>query len=328
MKTRHLTVIAVTFLSVLTIALADTVDVREWLVPWAGSGPTSPVVDARGRVWFVGTEEDYIANFSPDTAEFNRYDLRKGTEPVHLLTGANRTLWYASHRRRLIGSLDPSTGRVTEFDMPSRKAKDLRSMTFDNDGNIWFTAEDGGMVGRLEVSSGEIDLIELPGGRSKPFGIAVNRYNEPWVTGPESASLYLIDPVHMTAIGVPLPSEDASPHRIVITSDDLVWYTDPASGTLGRYNPVIGEFVEWTTPGGAEGRPLALTVDRYDRLWIIETGRVPNRLIGFDTRLTSFLTITDIPSGAGSISQLYYHEPAGEVWFGTETNYVGRAVIH
>jgi virginiamycin B lyase len=316
------------FLSALTIAFADTVDVREWLVPWPDSAPTTPVVDVGGRIWFVGSEDDYVANFSPDTAEFNRYDLRKGTEPVHLLVNANRELWFASHRRRMIGRLDPSTGRVTEFDMPNRKAKELRSMTFDRDGNIWFTAEGGDMVGRLRVDSGDIDLIELPGGRSRPFGIAINRYNEAWVAGPDSASLYLVDPVDLTAVDVPLPNEDASPHRIAITSDDLVWYTDTASGTLGRYNPAIGEFVEWTMPGGPESRPLALAVDRYDRLWIIETGRVPNRLIGFDARLTNFLTVTDIPSGAGSIGDLYYHEPAGEIWFGTATNYVGRAVIH
>ena len=328
MKTRHLTIIAATFLSALTIALADTVDVREWLVPWPDSAPSSAVVDERGRVWFVGAEDDYIANFSPNSADFNRYDLRKGTEPVHLLPGANRSLWFASQRRRMIGRLDPSTGRVTEFDMPSRKAKDIRSLAFDRDGNIWFTAEGGDMVGRLQVDSGDIELVELPGSRSRPFGIAVNQYNEAWVTGPGSASLYLVDPVRMTAVDIPLPNEDASPQRIAITSDDLVWYTDTASGALGRYNPALGEFVEWTMPGGSESMPLAMTVDRYDRLWIVETGRIPNRLIGFDTRLTSFLTVTDIPSGAGSVSHLYYHEPSGEVWFGTATNYVGRAVIH
>ena len=51
-------------------------------------------------------------------------------------------------------------------------------------------------------------------------------------------------------------------------------------------------------------------------------------MVEFDTGSGSFLTETDIPSGAGSVSHLFYHEPLGEVWFGTETNYIGRARVH
>ena len=31
---------------------------------------------------------------------------------------------------------------------------------------------------------------------------------------------------------------------------------------------------------------------------------------------------------AGSVRHMYYFQPAGEVWFGTDTNYVGRAKVH
>jgi virginiamycin B lyase len=71
-----------------------------------------------------------------------------------------------------------------------------------------------------------------------------------------------------------------------------------------------------------------MAVDRNDRIWIVETGLMPNRLVGFDPAIGAFLTETDIPSGAGSISHLHYHEPAGEIWFGTASNYVGRAIVH
>jgi hypothetical protein len=64
---------------------ADTVDIREWLVPWEKSEPTDAWVGTRGRVWFVASEGDFIANFSQQTAEFNRYDLPRGTAPVALL---------------------------------------------------------------------------------------------------------------------------------------------------------------------------------------------------------------------------------------------------
>jgi virginiamycin B lyase len=81
-------------------------------------------------------------------------------------------------------------------------------------------------------------------------------------------------------------------------------------------------------PGGEDSRPFGMAVDRNDRIWIVETGSTPNRLVGFDSGLGTFLTETDIPSGAGSVSHLHYAEAAGEIWFGTGTNYVGRARVH
>jgi virginiamycin B lyase len=71
-----------------------------------------------------------------------------------------------------------------------------------------------------------------------------------------------------------------------------------------------------------------MTVDKSDRLWIVETGVSPNRFIGFDTRSEMFFSETAIPSGAGSVRHMYYFEPADEVWFGTDTNTIGRARVH
>ena len=64
------------------------------------------------------------------------------------------------------------------------------------------------------------------------------------------------------------------------------------------------------------------------RRWIVETGRDPNRLIGFDTASQTFVSETGIPSGAGSVSDMFYDETSGEIWFGTRSNYIGRAKVH
>jgi virginiamycin B lyase len=309
-------------------AVADTADVREWLVPWANSSPTDPYVDARGRVWFVGARGDYIANFSSDDGEFNRYDLRDGTAPSALLVSADRQLWFASRKRRHIGVMNPSTGRVTLYDMPDRKAREPRSLAFDDSGDIWFTAENSQFIGRLRVADGEIELVELPGRKPRPFGIAVAQDGQIWVAASGRNALFRIEPTSLTVTSHDVPDRDARPHRIGITSDGSVWYTDRARGLLGRLSPDLGQFTEWPMPGGPDSEPLAMAVDRYDRLWIVETGRDPNRLIGFDPASGVFLTTTDIPSGAGSVSHLHYSEASGEVWFGTETNYLGRAVVH
>lgn len=309
-------------------AAADTVDIREWLVPWQKTVPTDAWVDARGRVWFVGSKGDYIANFSQQTNEFNRYDLRKGTGPAALLVDDDRNLWFASNRRRFIGILSPGTGRITEVEMPDRKAKELRSLTFDRNGDVWFTAEDGNFIGRVHVADNEVSLIPIATGNARPFGIAISSTNEPWVAASGRNLLLRVDPATLSIEEIEMPGENSRPRRIVITSDDQVWYADHDRGLLGRYDPERRQFTEWSMPGGEDSRPYGMAVDRNDRIWIVETGSVPNRLVGFDTGIGSFLTETEIPSGAGSVSHLHYVEAAGEIWFGTETNYIGRAIVH
>ena len=59
-------------------ATAQTIEIREWLVPWSNSRPRDPFVDTSGRVWFVGQKEHYIGNLNPETGKFDRYDLDAG----------------------------------------------------------------------------------------------------------------------------------------------------------------------------------------------------------------------------------------------------------
>jgi virginiamycin B lyase len=81
-------------------------------------------------------------------------------------------------------------------------------------------------------------------------------------------------------------------------------------------------------PGGADSRPYGMAVDRSDTIWIVETGISPNRFVGFDAATEEFVNMTDIPSGGGAVRHMDYFAPAGEIWFGTDTNYIGRAKVH
>ncbi len=68
-----------------------------------------------------------------------------------------------------------------------------------------------------------------------------------------------------------------------------------------------------------------MAVDAQDRLWIVESGSDPNQLVGFDPASESFIGATPIPSGAGTVRHMYYHQPTNSIWFGTDANTVGQA---
>jgi virginiamycin B lyase len=212
--------------------------------------------------------------------------------------------------------------------MPDRKAKDPHTLVFDSAGDIWFTVQKGNFVGMLLTRSNEVVLLPLATRKSRPDGIVVNSRDEPWAVLTGSNKLLRVDRATMSLEEINLPNEASRPRRLVTTSDNTVWYTDFALGVLGRYDPGTAAFTEWSMPGGVDSKPLAMAVDRNDRIWIVETGVSPSRIVGFDAASGTFLTETDIPSGAGLVRHLFYYEPAGEIWFGTDSNYIGRAKVH
>ena len=70
-----------------------------------------------------------------------------------------------------------------------------------------------------------------------------------------------------------------------------------------------------------------MAVDAEDRLYFVESGIRPNRFVGFDPATEDFFAMSEIDSGGGTVRHMYYHPPTGDIWFGTDTNNIGRARI-
>ncbi len=309
------------------LALTDTLVITEWEVPWERSRPRDPIVDADGKEWFVGQRGNYIAVLDPGTGEFRRYEIPEGTLPHNILVGPGGYLWYAGNGDAHIGRLDPRTGEIERFDMPDSAARDPHTLQFASDGTLWFTVQGGNMIGRLEPETGNVALVKSPIQRSRPYGIVVDDSSRPWIVLFGTNHVATVDPKSMALKLHPLPWEDARPRRLQLTSDGMIWYVDYARGTLGQLDPNSGNVSEWQTPGGSDSRPYAMAIDDHERLWFVETGLDPNRFVGFDPASGEFFNVTAIPSGAGSVRHMVFYAPTRTVWFGTDANTIGRAVI-
>ncbi|MDQ3699048.1 MAG: lyase [Gemmatimonadota bacterium] len=309
-------------------AAPDTVSISEWTVPWEKSRPRDPYVDGQGRVWFVGQAGNYIAYLDPKSGEFKRYEIEAGTHPHNLIIDAQGAVWYAGNRNAHIGKLDPATGKITKFAMPDTAARDPHTLVFDRAGDIWFTVQGGNFVGKLATKSGQVQLVKVPTARARPYGIVVDSKNRPWFNEFGTNKIATIDPATMALKEYPLPHEATRGRRIGITSDDKVWYVDYSRGYLARLDPATGKVDEWPTPSGARSLPYAMTVDDRDRIWYVETGIQPNRLVGFDPKTQQVFSTTEIKqSGAGTVRHMVFHTPTREIWFGTDANTIGRAAV-
>lgn len=308
---------------------ADTVALTEWDVPWGAAGrPRDPSVDPQGRIWFVGQEGNYVARLDPKTGTFERFEIDPGTHPHTVNIDPQGDAWYAGNRNGMIGRIDGKTGKITRYPMPEAAAKDPHTITFDAKGNLWFTLQNSNMVGFLERASGRVTLATMPTPRSRPYGIVMDKGGRPWFNLFGTNKLGTIDPTSMRVREYVLPDERARGRRIALTSDGAVWYGDYSRGYLGRLDPVSGAVTEWPLPGGATSLPYAMTVDDADRLWLVETGSKPNKLVGFDPRRRAFIAQTDVgPVQPNTIRHMVFDRKTQSIWFGSDRGTIGRAVV-
>lgn len=305
-------------------AAADSVEIREWAVPWQSSRPRDPIVDPLGRVWFVGQRGNYLGALDPETGEFGRKDLPPGALPHNVIVGPDGALWYAGNGDAHIGRVDSASGEITRFEVP---VSDPHTLFFAPGGELWFTAQGANRIGRLDPGTGDVDLIEPSVGDARPYGIVVDPSGRPWIALFGTNRIATADPATMELVEHELPWADARVRRLDVTSDGSVWYVDYARGTVGRLTPATGAAVEWSAPGGRSSRPYAMAIDDRDRIWFVETGGDPNRLVGFDPASEEFFAVTPIPSGGGTVRHMVFHPATGSLWFGTDANTIGRARI-
>ena len=312
----------------------DTVAITEWTVPWERSRPRDPYFDARtGDVWFVGQVGNYVGRLNPKTGQFRRYELEDRALPHNLIVDADGTVWYAGNGNGHIGKMDPATGKVTRYPMPDSTVRDPHTLVVGKDGNLWFTAQRSGVVGRLDKGTGQVRVVKVgSGGRTLPYGIEIDSKGRAWVNEFGTNRIAVIEPATLAVREYELPDAAARSRRIVVMPDDMVWYVDYARGFLGRLDPASGKVEEFALPGGAQSRPYAMVKDDRGRIWAVETGVSPNRLVGFDPKTRAVFSVTPIRSGtnaagANTVRHMMYHAPTREIWFGTDANTVGRVRV-
>lgn len=311
-----------------TAVVADEVkplEITEWNVPYKDTLPRDPWVDSADLVWFVGQQGDYVANLKPSTGEFRRYDLSRGAGP-HTVIANERGAWYAGNRSQHIGLIDPASGKIEKIMLPGKGQRDVHTMDFDADGNIWFTVQHGNQIGHLDTKTRKIKLYEVSTPNARPYGLIVAD-GRPWVALFGTNKLATINAAGKV-VEVVLPRAEARPRRIAVTPDGMVWYGDYADGYLGRYNPETAIIDEWRMPGGDDSRPYAMTSDSEGRLWLVETGLMPNRFVGFNPATQKFTKPVEIASGGRTVRHMVFDNARREIWFATDTHTIGRAKVN
>lgn len=287
-----------------------TVKINEWMVPTLGSRPHDPLAASDGSLWWSGMFANKLGRLDPRTGAMQEFELTAANSAPHGLVEQKGTghIFFTAINGAYIGNLVPRTGQITQFPIARAGVAGARSPhtpIFDQQGNLWFTLQSG-HVGRLNPATGEMKIVASPSkdaqGGSYPYGIQVNSQGVPWYVDFRGNRIASIDPVSMAITEVTLPNPASRPRRIALTPDDVIWYTDFALGTIGRYDPKTGQHKTWPSPGGRDSEPYGIA-SIGSTIWYSESGVRPNTLVHFDPQTEKFQTWT-IPSGGGVVRNM------------------------
>lgn len=302
-------------------AISSADDFTIWQVPWQKTMARDPAVDAEGRVWFVGQRGDYIGWLDPDTGTFGRHPLPDGTGPHNLIIGNDDQIWIAGNRVGWIGRMHPETGELKQFSTAGKDVDDPHTLVQGSDGRIWFTAQNSNRIGVFDQGDASLEVWQVPTPRARPYGIALDNNNQPWVVllGTNKLATIADGKLHE----IELPRDEARPRRVDVI-DGEVWYVDYAAGYFGAYDQEDNTFREWPSPSGDRAAPYGAIRGAGKHFFYVETGPQPNRMIGVDTTSGAVVYNQEIPESGGAVRHMFHDAKRNAIWFGTDTGNMVR----
>jgi virginiamycin B lyase len=230
------------------------------------------------------------------------YDLPRPTiEPHDVTVDADGITWYCNFGEQTIGKLDPKTGKVTEFPLPTLKPgwpTGTLSMRPDREGNLWLGMMYQGAIAKFDRKTEKLQTFSLPPEMNKDY-TQINM-TSPWHSGVDGkvwtnnngiAGVHRLDLKSGTF-------ETFEPFRESITkgkthnlydviadSQNNAFFTDFANEHIGRIDAKTGKITLYQVPT-PRSAPRRGIMDPQDRLWF---GEYRGNKIGmFDTRAERF----------------------------------------
>lgn len=190
-------------------------------------------------------------------------------------------MWFTAAIAGAIGRLDPRTGAIRIWPVPSTTPtipSSPYSLTITPNGRVWFSEFAGGAIGTLDPQTGQITLYGLPNPQVQVFSLATDAAGRLWFTEVLPGKLGIFDPATgaLTELPVPAVSGDSPAlYGLVIDHQENIWFVDVGINALVRYAPgkQTFTFFQLSLPSSA---PSGLTLDPTGNLWFTAGGSAAN----------------------------------------------------
>jgi len=254
--------------------------------------------------------------------------------PYGIIADASDKIWFTLTAGNSIGVLEPKTGIMKIYRIPSTKVlpktdwkydphnrkapknsytnTDVGSpgnLTIDRDGNLWFVMQLGNSVVRFNPNKEEFTEFIIPVANVQPYDLAVDSKNRVWVVEKNSSTISYIDQTTNKMYAIKLKS-GSNLMGIAIDDKDNIWVANVVGNYIGRYNPKTKKFLEnpITTPNAQPGRMI---FDKSGKLWFCA---VHSQQLGVLFPKKGIFGMVDTP-GYNSVPQAVLEGSDGKIWY-------------
>lgn len=272
----------------------ETGEVRSWRLP----DPSRPSIHEvlptpDGSVWLTIEAQNKLAKFDPRTETFQVY----GDPP------------YEGPR---VPQLEPNAPWPNLRRTPGGQTGAPRRHTavIDLQGNIWSS---GRPLSKFDVETKKFTYFpDIP----DTYGIAVDHEGNVWFAEFNSRDHHSIGKVDVKTNKVAKfnpPNPEATPRRLKIDSQGMVWFGDYFGGNLTRFDPRTQTFKEFRLPGPMP-TPYGMGIDHSDEVWYAS---MYTDVIGMLDPKTGKVIEFPTPYGERGTRDMF-EDAEGRIWYGAQ----------
>lgn len=257
------------------------------------------------------------------------YDLpRADAQPHDVIMGRDGMVWYGDFGAEVFGSLDPKTGKTTEYKLPLLKpGLPLGSLDVEPDraGNIWIAMMYQGGIARFDPRAKALRVFKLPArwqadhtqeSMVSPNYAYVN--NRVWTNNQDMHALLQLDPDsgnfdNLGSAIDPATHKSVNGYGIPSNHENNVYLLNFGGTVIGLFDAKTRGVAVYSTPT-PYSQPRRGHVDAQDRLWFGEYGG--NAIGMFDPR-TRRITEWPLPTPWSAPYDVVRDNRHGDVWTGS-----------
>jgi virginiamycin B lyase len=235
----------------------------------------------------------------------------KGAHPHDPAVGPDGALWFTEQMVNKLGRLDPKTGAIQEYPLPSDKNAGPHGLVADKEGHIWFTANFGGYIGKLDPRTGKVTEYKMPLEKADdPHTAVFDATGILWFTVQGGNMVGRLDPRSGKVELKEVPTASALPYGIQINSKGIPVFCELGTNKMASIDPGTLAIREYPLPPQVRPRRLAIAADDTVYFTDFKSGH-----LGTLNMATGGVKLFDSPGGAESNPYGITITPDGMVWY-------------
>jgi virginiamycin B lyase len=160
-------------------------------------------------------------------------EYRSSGNPYGIALDRQGNVWFCRMRADKLGKIEPSTGKMSEFDTGVGSAP--RRMAIAPDGTLWVTLFGNGKLLHFDPVAGKpIESRALPAGpQGGPYAVSVDGGGIVWANEINTDTVVRFDPASGDMRVIQLPASNAGIRKMIVDARGRLWYMGSHNGHLG-----------------------------------------------------------------------------------------------